>query len=63
MFILDGNSARKMISHWETWVQRSYKNMPKARSITTLEKNELKFRVSSRNKIMPLVLPKHLQRS
>ena len=36
IFILDGNSARKMISHWETWVQRPYKNMPQARSIARL---------------------------
>ena len=50
VFILYGNSARKLISHWETWVQRPYKNMPKARSIATLERNELKFKVSSRNK-------------
>ena len=24
-FILDANSARKMISHWDTWVQKPYK--------------------------------------
>jgi len=63
IFILDAHGARKLISHWEAWVQRPYKNMPKVRSIPKLEKNELKFRISSQNKIMPLVLSKHLQRS
>jgi len=63
IFILDANGARKIISHCETCVQRPYRNMPKARSIATLEKSGLKFRISSRNKIMPLVLPKHLNRS
>jgi len=63
IFILDANGARKMISHCKTCVQKPYKNMPKAISIAKLEKSGLKFRISSRNKIMPLVLPKHLNRS